>query len=84
MNYPTTAVTLAALALVAPASAQLKFAPGEDARFHWDNFEELKKVEILEERDQVRGRGAEAAREQAELDRIGAQRPTKAAQGSAA
>lgn len=39
-----------------------------------DAFEELKKVEILEERDQVRGRGAEAAREQAELDRIGAQR----------
>jgi flagellar FliJ protein len=39
-----------------------------------DAFEELKKVEILEERDQVRGRGVEAAREQAELDRIGAQR----------
>jgi flagellar FliJ protein len=39
-----------------------------------DAFEELKKVEILEERDQVRGRSAEAAREQAELDRIGAQR----------
>jgi len=39
-----------------------------------DAFEELKKVEILEERDAVRGRGVEAAREQAELDRIGAQR----------
>ncbi len=39
-----------------------------------DAFEELKKVEILEERDQVRGRGIEAAREQAELDRIGTQR----------
>ncbi len=39
-----------------------------------DAFEELKKVEILEERDQVRGRSVEAAREQAELDRIGAQR----------
>ena len=36
--------------------------------------EELKKVEILEERDQIRGRGVEAAREQSELDRIGAQR----------
>jgi len=39
-----------------------------------DAFEELKKVEILEERDAVRGRGIEAAREQAEMDRIGAQR----------
>jgi flagellar export protein FliJ len=47
----------------------------EDARTQLaDAFEELKKVEILEERDQVRGRGVEAAREQAELDRIGAQR----------
>ena len=47
----------------------------EDARAQLaDAFEELKKVEILEERDQVRGRGVEAAREQAELDRIGAQR----------
>jgi flagellar FliJ protein len=39
-----------------------------------DAFEELKKVEILEERDAVRGRSVEAAREQAEMDRIGAQR----------
>ena len=47
----------------------------EDARGQLaDAFEELKKVEILEERDQVRGRGVEAARELAELDRIGAQR----------
>jgi flagellar export protein FliJ len=47
----------------------------EDARAQLaDAFEELKKVEILEERDHVRGRTAEAAREQAELDRIGAQR----------
>jgi flagellar FliJ protein len=47
----------------------------EDARAQLaDAFEELKKVEILEERDHVRGRNAEAAREQAELDRIGAQR----------
>jgi flagellar FliJ protein len=47
----------------------------EDARAQLaDAFEELKKVEILEERDQVRGRSAEAAREQAEMDRIGAQR----------
>jgi flagellar export protein FliJ len=36
-------------------------------------FEELKKVEILEERDQQRERVADAKAEQAELDRIGAQ-----------
>jgi flagellar export protein FliJ len=35
-------------------------------------FEELKKVEILEERDQHRERAAEAKAEQAELDQIGA------------
>lgn len=36
-------------------------------------FEEMKKVEILEERDHERERVAENAREQAELDRIGSQ-----------
>jgi flagellar protein FliJ len=34
-------------------------------------FEELKKVELLDERDQLRERAAGDAREQAELDRIG-------------
>jgi flagellar FliJ protein len=34
-------------------------------------FEELKKVELLDERDQLRERAADDAREQAELDRIG-------------
>ncbi|GLK56084.1 flagellar export protein FliJ [Methylopila capsulata] len=34
-------------------------------------FEELKKIEILEERDGARERLAEAARDQAEMDRIG-------------
>jgi flagellar export protein FliJ len=38
-------------------------------------FEELKKVELLDERDQARERDAENAREQVELDRIGAMRP---------
>jgi flagellar export protein FliJ len=33
-------------------------------------FEELKKVEMLDERDQARERAEENAREQAELDRI--------------
>jgi flagellar protein FliJ len=37
-------------------------------------FEELKKVELLDERDQIRERTAENAREQAELDRIGMMR----------
>jgi flagellar export protein FliJ len=36
-----------------------------------DAFEELKKVELLDERDQVRERALDGAREQAELDRIG-------------
>jgi len=37
-------------------------------------FEELKKVELLDERDQMRERAAENAREQAELDQIGLMR----------
>ena len=38
----------AALALFAgAASAQdLKFAPGEDARFHWDSYEALKSMDL--------------------------------------
>jgi alpha-glucoside transport system substrate-binding protein len=35
-----------ALAFTAPAMAELKFKPGEDARFNWANFEELKKVDL--------------------------------------
>ena len=37
-------------------------------------FEELKKVELLDERDQMRERAEENAREQAELDAIGSLR----------
>ena len=37
-------------------------------------FEELKKVEMLDERDQAREKAEANAREQAELDRIGAMR----------
>lgn len=37
-------------------------------------FEELKKVEMLDERDQAREKAEENAREQAELDRIAAMR----------
>jgi len=39
-----------------------------------DAFEELKKVEMLDERDQMRERAEEAQREQAELDAIGLMR----------
>jgi flagellar export protein FliJ len=39
-----------------------------------ESFDELKKVELLDERDQVRDRAAEEAREQAELDALGALR----------
>ena len=35
-----------------------------------DAFDELKKVELLDERDQMREREAESAAEQAELDAI--------------
>jgi flagellar FliJ protein len=34
-------------------------------------FEELKKIELLDERDQLRERAVDETREQAELDRIG-------------
>jgi flagellar export protein FliJ len=43
-----------------------------------DAFEELKKVEMLDERDQMRERAEEAAREQADLDAIGLMRATAA------
>lgn len=46
---------------------QLEEARGQLA----DAFEELKKVEMLDERDQARERAEEGAREQAELDSIG-------------
>src|SRR4030081_1527480 len=37
-------------------------------------FEEIKKVELLDERDQMRERAEESAREQAELDSVGLMR----------
>ena len=42
-------------------------------------FEELKKVEMLDERDQAREKAEASAREQAELDRIAAMRFSAAA-----
>ncbi|HSV25163.1 MAG TPA: flagellar export protein FliJ [Xanthobacteraceae bacterium] len=43
-----------------------------------ESFEELKKVELLDERDQVRERAAEEMREQADLDGLGALRARSA------
>jgi alpha-glucoside transport system substrate-binding protein len=37
---------LALFAFSAPAFAELKFAPGEDPKFTWENYEELKKVDL--------------------------------------
>ncbi len=41
-----TCVAVAALFLATPALAELKFKPGEDARFHWTDFDALKKVDL--------------------------------------
>jgi flagellar protein FliJ len=47
----------------------------EDAKAQLaEAFEELKKVELLDERDQARERAEESAREQADLDSIGLMR----------
>ena len=43
-----------------------------------ESFEDLKKVELLDERDQVRDRAADEAREQAELDALGSLRARSA------
>jgi len=43
-----------------------------------ESFEELKKVELLDERDQIRDRAAEEARAQTELDTIGSLRARSA------
>jgi flagellar FliJ protein len=51
----------------------------EDARMALaEAFEELKKVELLDERDQMRERAAEAVFEQSELDAIGLMRARNA------
>ncbi len=41
-----TCVAAAALFLATPALAELKFNPGEDARFHWADYDALKKVDL--------------------------------------
>ncbi|HWL06063.1 MAG TPA: flagellar export protein FliJ [Xanthobacteraceae bacterium] len=52
----------------------------EEAKSHLQEaFEELKKVELLDERDQMRERDEAAAREQASMDAIGLMRMGSAA-----
>ena len=73
--YPT-------YAKAANAAAREPQALGVELRTQLDDaraalgeaFEELKKVELLDERDQMRERADEEAREQAELDAIGIMR----------
>ena len=60
-------LTRSADELKGPAFEEAKAALGEA-------FEELKKVELLDERDQARERAEENAREQADLDSIGLMR----------
>jgi flagellar protein FliJ len=50
-----------------------KLAAAKDALS--EAFEELKKVEILDDREKASERAVEAQREQAEMDRIGLGRP---------
>src|SRR6185295_1248594 len=63
-------ISLAALALSWPASAELKFAPGEDPRFTWSNFDDLKKVDLKGESLSIFGpwRGEDEALVRSVLD----------------
>ena len=56
------------------SAAELRTQLDEAQAALGEAFEELKKVELLDERDQMRERAEEEAREQAELDAIGMMR----------
>ena len=56
------------------SAGELKTQLDEAQAMLGEAFEELKKVEMVDERDQARERAEANAREQAELDRIGALR----------
>ena len=61
----------AALALAVPAqAAELKFKPGEDSKFNWANYEDLKKVDLKGETLTVFGpwRGPDETQFQSVLD----------------
>jgi alpha-glucoside transport system substrate-binding protein len=60
----------ATFALNAPAHAELKFKPGEDKRFNWANYEDLKKVDLKGETLTIFGpwRGEDEALARSVLD----------------
>ena len=77
--YPTYAKAAIARRENLKRSADELVTQLEDARVALqESFEDLKKVELLDERDQVRDRAAEEAREQAELDALGGLRARSA------
>src|SRR5436190_10385846 len=39
-------IAVTALMIAGPAYADLKFRPGEDGRFHWANYDDLKKMDL--------------------------------------
>lgn len=61
---------LAAIFVSTPALAELKYKPGEDAKFHWANFDDLKKVDLKGETLTIFGpwRGDDEAHIQVVLD----------------
>ncbi|MCB1432990.1 MAG: carbohydrate ABC transporter substrate-binding protein [Alphaproteobacteria bacterium] len=63
-------VAALALALTTPAMAELKYKPGEESRFHWDNMDQLKKVDLKGETLTIFGpwRGDDEAHIQVVLD----------------
>ncbi|MCB1377740.1 MAG: carbohydrate ABC transporter substrate-binding protein [Alphaproteobacteria bacterium] len=63
-------VAAAALFVATPALAELKFKPGEDTRFNWANFDDLKKVDLKGETLTIFGpwRGDDEALVQSILD----------------
>ncbi len=77
--YPTYAKAAIARRENLRRSADELVAQLDDAKVALQEcFEDLKKVELLDERDQVRDRVAEEAREQAELDALGSLRARSA------
>jgi flagellar export protein FliJ len=56
------------------SAGELKVQLDEAKAALQEAFEELKKVELLDERDQARERAEENAREQADMDAIGLMR----------
>ncbi|HET7848337.1 MAG TPA: flagellar export protein FliJ [Pseudolabrys sp.] len=73
--YPTYAkAAIARRENLKRSADELKVQLDDAKAFLGEAFEELKKVEMLDERDQARERAEANAREQTELDRIGAMR----------